>query len=83
MASTLLYLLRSGTVDPLLETAQPSEDTTAVLLHEAVTLEQVPASRVFALGEDAAERGVTPSVPTISYKELLDLIFEADRVVVL
>lgn len=66
-----------------MERAQPGEDTTVVLLHDAVDLTNVPASHVFALDEDVAQRGVSPSAPTISYKELLDLVFKADRVVVL
>lgn len=83
MASTLLYLLRTQTLDPLIQHAQPDVDTTVVLLHDAVGLQNVPASRVFALADDATQRGVTPSAPAISYKELLDLLFQADRVVVL
>lgn len=83
MASTLLYLLRTQTVDPLIQETQPGVDTTVVLLHDAVTLQDLPASRIFTLAEDAAERGVRPTAPVISYKQLLDLVFEADRVVVL
>ena len=83
MASTLLYLLRTQTVDPLIEHVQPGVDTTVVLLQDAVALQNVPGSRVFALAEDVAERGVTSSAPSISYKQLLELVFEADRVVVL
>ena len=83
MASTLLYLLRTQTVDPLLQKAQPGVDTTVILLHDAVRLQNVPASHVYALAEDAAQRGVKPSAPAISYRELLDLVFQADRVVVL
>lgn len=83
MPSRLLYLLRAQTVDPLLAHDHHADDTTVVLLHDAVRLQEVPASRVFALDEDAAARGVSPSVPAISYRDLLELVFEADRVVVL
>ncbi len=76
-------MLRTHTVDPFIQLIPSGDNTTVVLLHEAVTLQNVPASRVFALAEDAAQRGITPSVPGISYKELLDLLFDADRVVVL
>lgn len=83
MSSTLLYLLRTHATDLLIQDAHPTDDTTVVLLHDAVTLKDVPATRVFALAEDAAERGIAPSAPAISYKELVDLVFQADRVVVL
>ena len=83
MTSRLLYLLRTPSVDPLIQQDHPADDTTVVLLHDAVRLHDLPASRVFALAEDAAERDVNPSVPAISYKELLNLVFTADRVVVL
>ena len=83
MASTLLYLLRTPTLDPLLDPARAGEDRTVVLLHDAVRLDNVPASRVYALAEDVAERGLTASAPAISYAELLDMVFDAERVVVL
>lgn len=83
MASRLLYLLRTDSMDPLLGDAQPDDETTVVLLQDAVGLTNVPASRVFALAEDVAARGTTAAVPEISYKQLVELLFEADRVVVL
>lgn len=83
MAPTLLYLLRTHTADPLIDQGHPGAETTVVLLHDAVSLQNVHASHVFALDEDVAQRGVTPSAQAISYRKLLDLIFQADRVVVL
>ncbi len=83
MASTLLYLLRTPRLDPLIQQPHSGEETTVVLLHDAVGLQEVPASHVFVLAEDAAQRGVSSSAPSISYGELLDLVFAADRVVVL
>lgn len=83
MPSTLLYLLRTGSIDPLLEPPRPEEERAVVLLHDAVGLENVPGSRVYALAEDAAERGLTPSAPAISYAELLEMVFDAERVVIL
>jgi hypothetical protein len=57
--------------------------TLAVLLQDAVFLSNVQAGRVYALAEDAAFRKTTPSAPTVSYPELLRMIFDADLVVAL
>ncbi|HET6369863.1 MAG TPA: hypothetical protein VFG95_01615 [Nitrospiria bacterium] len=57
-------------------------EVSVVLIQEGVRMEpDLPAVKVFALAEDAAERKVRPKVKTIGYEGFLDLILEADAVV--
>lgn len=77
----VLYLLRAPSVEPFLGTGAINGEAAVVLLHDAVALREVPAPRVYVLAEDAASRGVSSAFQPISYKELMDLIFEADRVI--
>lgn len=89
MMRTRLYLLIKSSPD-LAQALLPSprsvdERTRVVLLQEAVQLDpgQFPAPEIYLLGDDAVSHHVTPSVPAISYRELLDMIFEANSVVAL
>lgn len=84
---TVLYLITKnerGSAGSLMSLGFSENLTTsAVLLQEAVSLSNVQASHVYALAEDAASRKITPSVPTVSYTDLLRMIFDADSVVAL
>lgn len=84
--SQVLYILAKGTLpDRALfpPAARSGERTSVVLIQEAVGLRQVPAQQVYALQDDAARRNVTSAFPMISYRDLLRMIFESDRVVAL
>ena len=82
MAQLLYILGQAGLPDPALFPPTGTEGmTTAVLIQDAVTLSQVPAHKVYALQDDLAERKVSSVFPAISYRDLLRMIFEADRVV--
>jgi sulfur transfer complex TusBCD TusB component (DsrH family) len=61
--------------------SSPDREVSVLLIQDGVSLTQVPGTRVFALSEDAASRRVTPIYPTVSYQEMLRLLFEADTVV--
>jgi hypothetical protein len=54
-----------------------------VLIQKAVTATNVPAASVKVLEEDLRRQQGTSSYPSVTYVELLDMIFEADRVAVL
>lgn len=54
-----------------------------VLVQDGVRHQKLSVSPAFVLGEDAASRQVTSPFPSISYRELLEKIFEADKVAVL
>ena len=83
----VLYILRKGTSelpDGLLpKGASPGEDVSVLLIHEAVTLTQAPGNHTYALLDDVTSRNLKPLFPTISYGEMLRLIFDADTVIAL
>lgn len=84
--SQVLYILAKGKLpDRALfpPAARSGEQTSVVLIQEAVGLQQVPGQQVYALQDDVAQRHVAPAFPTISYRDFLRMIFEADRVVAL
>ena len=68
----------------LLPSSPSSVDgATVVLVQEGVRLQKLSFPRAFVLGEDAKSRQATSPFPSISYRELLEMIFEADTVAVL
>jgi sulfur transfer complex TusBCD TusB component (DsrH family) len=59
------------------------KEISVLLLQDAVRLEpSLPDGCLFVLEEDAAERGITPKSKTIGYDEMLEMILNADSVVV-
>lgn len=90
LGSTLnkvLYILSKGPNQLLQELLQenvpPDMDISVILIQDSVSMSRIPLSHVFVLSEDAVSRHVTPSFPTVSYCDMLCMIFEADRVVAL
>ncbi len=81
----LLYLVKSlsghGSLFPTPRHADL--DVSVILIQDGVALKQVPANHVYVLSEDAAARGVTPAFPTVSYRDMVRMMFEADSVVAL
>ena len=59
------------------------KDISVILIQEGVSLTKVPGTHVYALSDDAVSRNVIPSFPTISYCDMLKMIFDADTVVAL
>jgi sulfur transfer complex TusBCD TusB component (DsrH family) len=59
----------------------PGDEISAILIQDGVTLRDVPARHVYALAEDALARHITPAFPTVSYQEMLKMMFEADSVI--
>lgn len=81
----VLYILGDTRASGSLLPSSPStgNQTSVVLIHDAVGLSQVPAARVYALADDVTSRKASPSFPVISYGDFLRLIFEADNIVAL
>jgi sulfur transfer complex TusBCD TusB component (DsrH family) len=82
----LLYIIsKAGSLSSGLIPSEPSpdRDVSVLLIQDGVSLTRVPGSRVFVLSEDATSRKITPTFPTISYRDMLKLLFEADTVVAL
>jgi sulfur transfer complex TusBCD TusB component (DsrH family) len=83
---TVLHLVKSaGTGHPWDLLSQPAlrnERASVVLIQDAVTADPALPVPTFALAADAARRGVSPSCPLIDDERLLDLIWEAETVVV-
>lgn len=69
--------------EALLTPGTKEEPAAIVLLQDGVTLDssQLPIQDVHILGDDAVSRHVIPSAPTISYRELLDMILSSRLVV--
>jgi sulfur transfer complex TusBCD TusB component (DsrH family) len=80
--SHALYILSHSPdqILPDLLPPTPSSDT-AVLIQDALRLTTVPFSRVYVLADNQAQS--ESSFPRISYADLVRMIFEADKVVVL
>lgn len=80
--SHALYILSHGQDQIPLDLLPPAPSSdTAVLIQDALHLTTVPFSRVYALADDQTSSGA--SFPRISYQDLVRMIFEVDKVVVL
>jgi len=53
-----------------------------VLIEDAVRHRSLPFPHVFALSDDMVSRGVASPFPSVSYQDIVRMIFEADHVVV-
>ena len=83
----VLYILSKGPAplsDVLLpKEASPGKDISFLLIQDAVSLTQVPGAQTYALVDDVRARNVTTPFPTISYRDMLRMIFDADAVIAL
>jgi len=83
----ILYLLTKGPGQPSLDLLPKSprtgEEISVILLQDGIFHRQVPGSRVYTLSDDAVPKGANSPFPAVSYRDLLQMMFEADGVVVL
>lgn len=83
----ILYILTKGPAQepgPLLPSpASPEKGVSILLIQDAVGLTDLPQSQVYALADDVRSRNLKSSFPTVSYHEMLTMIFDADTVVAL
>jgi len=63
--------------------ASPGKDISFLLIQDAVSLTQAPGGQTYALLDDVRTRNVTTPFPTISYRDMLRMIFDADAVIAL
>lgn len=63
--------------------ASPGKDISFLLIQDAVSLTQVPGGQTYALVDDVRARNVRTPFPTISYRAMLRMIFDADAVIAL
>lgn len=54
-----------------------------ILLQDGIFHRHVPASHVYTLSDDAVSKGANSSFPSVSYQDLLQMMFKADGVIVL
>jgi sulfur transfer complex TusBCD TusB component (DsrH family) len=81
MAADLYILKQADAPDALELVAQASRaDSALVLIQDAVRLRPQFAGNVYVLRDDARHRGVQAPYPEINYEQLLQMVFEADRV---
>jgi len=67
-------------VKRMIEEHCEEHDITIVKIQNAVTVKERFPGRLLALEDDVQKRSVSPNVPMISYHDLLNLIFQNDRI---
>jgi sulfur transfer complex TusBCD TusB component (DsrH family) len=85
VAGTLHVVKSAGTAHPwdlLAHQAATSDSCTVVLIQEAVTARPAVPCRIVALARDVAARGADTRHPLINDDRFLEMIWEADSVVV-
>lgn len=87
MLRKVLFILRKSPTEfgnvLLRKDVSPTKDASIILIHDGVALTQVPGNHVYVLSDDAACRNIKPAFPTISYRDMLRMIFDADAVIAL
>lgn len=58
-------------------------DVSVVLVHDGVRHQKLPFPYVFTLSDDLLSRKLSSPFPSVSYEDLLRMIFEAETVAVL
>jgi sulfur transfer complex TusBCD TusB component (DsrH family) len=85
MARTLHIVKSAGTVHPwdlLAHQAAAAESCSVILIQDAVTARPAVPCRIFALARDVKTRGADTPHPTIDDDGFLQMIWDAETVVV-
>ena len=81
-----LYIVSRGPdtpLEPLLTGPLPAKtNVSVILIHDAVARRDLSAHDVYILSDDAGPGDVKSPFSSVSYEEMLKMIFEADHVVV-
>ena len=64
----------------LIPKKEPGDTLSVILLQDAVSLRDVPGDHVYVLADDAVSSAYPPAYRKISYEDMVQMIFEADRV---
>ena len=87
MSETSLYIVGHGPEESsqnlFPEHLSSGSDVSVILIQDGVAHQSVPAQHVYVLSDGTLPRNVNSSFPTVSYQEMLKMIFEADHVIVL
>jgi sulfur transfer complex TusBCD TusB component (DsrH family) len=59
------------------------QNASVVLIQDGVSHQSLPLSRVYVLSDDVRSRNLVSPFPSVSYQDLLRLVFEAETVAVL
>ena len=59
------------------------DDLSVVLLRETVKLQEIRAKHVYVLDDEANSSLEDISLPSITYRTMLELVFQADTVIVI
>lgn len=82
----ILYLLTKdvGQLAPDVIPKNPvaGDEISVILMQGGISLPQVHASHVYTLSDDTASKNECSSFPSVSYQDVLRMVFEADGVVV-
>jgi len=87
--SKILYMIRKplNVIEegllPDFTSVRDHSNTSLLLLEDGVISQHVPNVPMHALSDDVIQRSVTTTVPLLSYQEVVRLLFDVDRVVVL
>ena len=75
----MLYLIDKPHDDIGLRTARSDDDATIVLIQDGVFLTPDIDAQIYAIERDVEVRGISlpPEVETITYEQLIDLVFES------
>lgn len=83
----ILYLLTKApgqsSLNLLPKSPRTGEEISVILLQDGIFHRQVAVSHVYALSDDGVSKSANSSFPSVSYQDVLRMMFEADRVVVL
>jgi len=82
----ILYIL-GQTAGPealsLIPKKEPGETLSVILLEDAACIAGVPADHVYVLADHMASSELPAACRTVSSQEMVEMIFQVDRVVVL
>jgi sulfur relay protein TusB/DsrH len=65
----------------LVQSQNPNIEVIILLLHDGVLASQDTGLKIYACHADVVARGISTPFETINYPQILDLIFECERVI--
>jgi sulfur transfer complex TusBCD TusB component (DsrH family) len=82
-----LYIVSKGPgqdgISLLPANSSSEQDVSVVLIQDGVSHRALPFSHVYVLSDDVRSRKLASPFPSVSYQDLLRMVFEAETVAVL